>query len=254
MSHEELQELLALYALDALEAREKAELEAHLATCESCRAELDELLLAAAGIGLSVDAVAPPPSVKARIGTAIATAPAVPAPAAPVAAEVIRPARFWTPVTSIVSFAAAAAIVVLSMYAWGLSERVRTIEAQLAEKRNLADFLSSADTSTVILAGTNEAPKARLKLVYDRKSGRAILFGYDMPPPPAGKAYQIWFITGGKPLAGRVFDPGAAGHGWWPEQVPPDGRDAAVFAVTLEPADGVSSPTGPMFLKSVALS
>lgn len=251
MSHEELQELLALHALDALDPREAAELEAHLATCESCPAELDGLRASAGAIGLAVDPVAPPPDLRARILAQVMEQ----SPAERRTAEVIRPpARFWRPVAAIASLAAAAVIVVLSMYAWGLAERVRTIEGQLTEKRNLADFLSSPDTATIVLAGTNEAPKARLKLAYDRSSGHAVLFGYDLPQPPQGKAYQIWFITGGKPLPGRVFDPGPAGKGWWPEQVPADGRDASVFAVTLEPADGVSSPTGPMFLKSVSLS
>lgn len=250
MSHEELQELLALHALDALAPSEAAELETHLATCASCRKELDELRITAGAIGMAVEPVAPAPELRARILARVGTPPT-----APRAAEVVRPpASFWRPLAGLASFAAAAVIVALSMYALGLTERVRTIEGQLAEKRELADFLSSPDTATVILAGTDEAPKARLKLAYDRRTGHAVLFGYDLPPPPAGKAYQMWFITGGRPLPGRVFDPGATGRGWWPEQVPPDGRDASVFAVTLEPADGVSSPTGPMFLKSVSLS
>jgi anti-sigma-K factor RskA len=251
MSHEELQELLALYALEALDPGEVAELEAHLATCETCPAELDELRIVAGAIGLAADPVAPPAELRERILAQVAA----PRPAARPTAEVIRPAAgFWKPVAALISLAAAAAIVALSMYALGLAERVRAIEGQLAEKRGLAEFLSSADTATVVLAGTDEAPKARLKLAYDRRTGRAFLFGYDLPQPPAGKAYQLWFISGGKPLPGRVFDPGATGHGWWPEEVPADGRDASVFAVTLEPADGVSSPTGPMFLKSVSLS
>lgn len=161
---------------------------------------------------------------------------------------------FWRRVALSGGLAAATWIAALLMYAWGLAARVRIIEAQLAEQRELAQFLTSPDTATVTLAGTEQAPKARLKLAYDRRTGRALLFGYDLPPVPAGKAYQMWFIVGGQALPGRVFDPGPAGAGWWSERLPPEGRDASVFAVTLEPSDGVSSPSGPMMLKSVSLS
>lgn len=178
-----------------------------------------------------------------------------PAGIRPAREALVRPRRsFWRPVALSGGLAAAAGIAALLMYAWGLTTRVQTIESQLTQQRDVAQFLASPDTATIMLAGTEQAPKARVKLAYDRRTGRALLFGYDLPPVPAGKAYQIWFIAGGKLLPGRVFDPGPTGAGWWSEQVPIEGRDASVFAVTLEPSDGVSSPTGPMVLKSVSLS
>jgi anti-sigma-K factor RskA len=150
--------------------------------------------------------------------------------------------------------AAAAAVIALTMYASGLAARVRAIETQLAAEREVARFLASPDTATILLAGTEQASKARLKIAYDRRTGRALLFGYEVPPAPEGKGYQLWFIAGGKPLPGLVFEPDVTGRGRWSEEVPPEGRGASVFAVTLEPADGVTTPTGPMILKSVSLS
>ena len=91
---------------------------------------------------------------------------------------------------------AAAAVVALTMYALGLAARVRAMESHLAAERDMARFLASPDTATIVLAGTEQAPKARLKLAYDRSSGRALLFGYDVPPAPEGKSYQLWFIAG----------------------------------------------------------
>ena len=152
------------------------------------------------------------------------------------------------------TLAAAGVITACAMYALGLASRVQSIEGELALQRDLATFLTSPETATVVLAGTEEAPAARLKLAYDRRSGRALLFGYDLPLPPAGEAYQLWFIPGGTPLPGRVFAPDATGRGSWNEEVPAEGRDASVFAVTREPAGGVAVPTGPMLLKSVSLS
>ena len=40
MEHNAYNELTAAYALDALDAHEREDYEAHLAQCESCRAEL----------------------------------------------------------------------------------------------------------------------------------------------------------------------------------------------------------------------
>ena len=55
MSHEEASELLGAYALDAVDGDELDALEAHLATCPRCRAELDSLREVAAAIGNSVE-------------------------------------------------------------------------------------------------------------------------------------------------------------------------------------------------------
>ena len=57
MNHQEYQDLLALHALDALDASDARALDEHLATCEQCRHELDELrnaagLLAHAELGI----------------------------------------------------------------------------------------------------------------------------------------------------------------------------------------------------------
>ncbi|MET0152320.1 MAG: anti-sigma factor [Candidatus Binatia bacterium] len=169
--------------------------------------------------------------------------------------EIVRPALgFWASVAAVTVLLAVGAVAACAMYALGLFARARALEAELTVQRGLAAFLSSPETATIVLAGTEVAPKARLKLSYDRSSGRAVLFGYDLPPPEAGRAYQLWFIAGGTPRPGRVFAPDATGRGSWNENVPPEGRDASVFAVTLEPASGVAVPSGPMILKSVSFS
>ncbi|HEX8423325.1 MAG TPA: anti-sigma factor, partial [Pyrinomonadaceae bacterium] len=104
------------------------------------------------------------------------------------------------------------------------------------------------------LSGTKVAERARARLTFDARTGRAMLMAADLPPAPTGKAYQLWFIAEGKPpMPGSVFQPDARGHAEMHETIPPEGRsDAAVFAVTLEPAGGVSAPTGEMYLKSSA--
>ncbi len=98
------------------------------------------------------------------------------------------------------------------------------------------------------LTGTNEAPQARGQLVYDRQSGRATLYAYDLAPAPSGKVYQLWFIAGGKPISGGVFITNAAGRVVVTRQMPVEARNASDFAITLEPQGGVSAPTGKKYL------
>lgn len=242
MTHDELRELLPLAAFDSLESPDRRALEAHLASCSTCPAELAALSETVGWIGVSVAPVAPPPGLRDRIFER-----ALPRP---------RGSRRSVSRTlgTAAGLAAAAAIVALGMYAWGVASRLGAVKSQLVVERDTAAFLASPDTAIIVLAGTEDAPKARLKLAYDRRTGRALLFGFDLPPAPEGKGYQLWFITGGKPLPGRVFEPDATGRGWWSDEVPPEGRGASVFAVTVEPASGVPAPTGPMVLKSVSVS
>ncbi len=67
MNHEEYKDLLALEALHSLDEAEAALLHEHLAACDECCRELVELHDAAALLALSVDQVAPPETLRARI-------------------------------------------------------------------------------------------------------------------------------------------------------------------------------------------
>ena len=99
------------------------------------------------------------------------------------------------------------------------------------------------------LAGTNMAPGAHATLAFD-KNGRAMLMTNGLPAAPAGMAYQLWFIKDNKKMPGKVFNPDAAGNGMFEDQIPAGAREAAVYAVTLEPKTGVPVPTGSIYLVS----
>lgn len=105
-----------------------------------------------------------------------------------------------------------------------------------------------AASAVALLAGTGVAPQARGRLVYDRQSGRATLYASNLPPLPSGKAYQLWFIVGGRPISGGVFKTDATGRAVLQRQMPTEARNASEFAVTLEPQGGVSAPTGEKYL------
>jgi anti-sigma-K factor RskA len=78
-----------------------------------------------------------------------------------------------------------------------------------------------------------------------------VLLANGLPPAPAGKEYQLWFIVGSNaPMPGKTFAPDDAGHGRLRDQVPQHALDSAVFAITLEPAGGSPAPTSQIYLSS----
>ena len=104
------------------------------------------------------------------------------------------------------------------------------------------------------LAGTKDAPPtAHATVAYDRATRRAVLISSGLPPAPAGKAYQVWYIDGAKPpVPGGTFKPNVDSRGFLSDRIPAEGQAAQTFAVTLEPEGGVPAPTGKMYLLSAA--
>ncbi|MBA3714287.1 MAG: anti-sigma factor [Pyrinomonadaceae bacterium] len=133
-----------------------------------------------------------------------------------------------------------------------LTRRSGDLQNELARRREADSLITAPGSRAVALAGTKAAPGATAKLIYDRQSGNVALFAYDLPPAPPGKTYQLWLIAGGKPQSAGVFTTDREGRAVLRSQVPRGGRNASVFAVTLEPAGGVSAPTGDKYLLSPA--
>jgi hypothetical protein len=133
-----------------------------------------------------------------------------------------------------------------------LSGRVESMQGELAQARENSSLLNAPDTTLRVMAGTKIAPQARATLAIDRRTGQTILYTSELPQAPAGKAYQLWFIADGKPLPGRVFTVDAQGRATLKDQAPPEGRQATLFAITLEPESGTQSPTGEKYLVSNA--
>ena len=132
-----------------------------------------------------------------------------------------------------------------------LRGQVQEAKNQLARLHEAIELVAAPGTRMSELTGTSEMPGAHATLAFD-KNGRAILMAKGLPPPPAGKAYQLWFIAGGRPMPGKVFSTDSSGAGMVNDQVPAEALNAAVFAITLEPENGVQQPTGPMYLKSTS--
>lgn len=276
MSHQEYQELLTLHALGALDASDRVKIEDHLQGCSDCRAELIELRDGAALLAHAAPAAEPSADVRTRILDQARREPRVQTVREASASVIPFKARTETSVwATALRLAAAIAFVALLIGVVVLWQRdVRTrqelarlsqqVEQQnseltrnreaLAHQREAFELLNAPGMKKMELAGTQTAKAARGTFVYDRNTGRAMLLTAGLPAAPAGMAYEVWFIPKGRaPMPGKTFNVDAGGQSMMMDHVPPEARDNAVIAITLEPKSGSASPTGAIYLASPAL-
>jgi anti-sigma-K factor RskA len=67
-----------------------------------------------------------------------------------------------------------------------------------------------------------------------------------LPPPAAGRGYQVWFVTAAGPVSAGMLGPATAAGAELGSASMPAGVEAV--AITLEPATGMPQPTGAQVL------
>lgn len=274
MTHEDYKELLAAKVLSALDAADARALNTHLEGCADCQSEMVELADTATFLAFQAEPLEPSTKVRERILASVRDEVRAEFRSDRVSPEVSRrdgnllaferPARnIWSSLGSFGALAATFAFVALIIALAILWQKNRTTQSELARlkaemnqaqaqldyEHAMAELLTSPDGHMAKLTGTNVAPGAHAMLAYD-KSGHAMLMAKGLPSAPEGMAYQLWYIKDNKKMPGKVFSPDAAGNGTLEDQIPAVARDAAVFAITLEPKGGVQVPTGSIYLLS----
>ena len=269
-AHEPFDELVAGHVLGALEGEDASRFAAHLAGgCAACeRAVIDyqeALARAAAAVREAPPArvrhallrrVGEAPARRARVGRALAWTASM-ALAAGIAAVV---SGSWVRArldqlageTAGLRAELAAQVQTVSELRRKLDEQEKTltlVKAQAAEQERTLALLGDPETRLVSLAGLAPHPQAQGRIIWNARAG-GLLVAADLPPPPAGKIYELWAIAGGKPLPAGLFTVDAEGKGSLAVAPLPGVATVDVFAVTLEPAEGVQSPTGAMYLAS----
>ncbi len=166
-----------------------------------------------AAIGLAVEPVAPPAGLRERILSA--AEPRIP---------VLTPQRRRLPWSLL-----AAAMVLISVAAFLLGQTLHR---------------EAVSGPTVFAMAGRGAVQGAAAKVTDLKADRIAVVEFNgMPPPPAGKVYELWLITAdGRADAAGVFVPDSTGHTVVVVDRSLEGY--AVMAVTVETGpSGVSSPT-----------
>jgi anti-sigma-K factor RskA len=251
MSHDEASDLLGVYALDAVDGPELAELEAHLATCPRCRAELDSLHEVAAALGNSVEPL--PEGLWSTIASRLPERPGdeEPPPMPRLATESRSPfrpppdrrqRRRRTAVATLgaLAVAAAAVAVVLGIGLVRADNRVSGLQAAAAHQSStVAGALRTPGHRLVDLDASSHMQVAQFVVVPD---GRGYLVSSKLPPLSTNQTYQLWGIVGSRPVSLGLLG---------------DRPNQAVFtmagsnrpsrlSITAEPSGGSVIPTGPI--------
>src|SRR5262249_11446145 len=128
------------------------------------------------------------------------------------------------------------------------AERDRIAKELDSEKKAKEDIYASLtnDSRIVSMIG-DETPQANAKIVWDKKNQVWKIFIFDLPAPPSGKSYQLWWVANNQKISAKVFSTETV----LTVVLPPQALDGlALTAVTLEPKGGSPQPTGKFYLKA----
>lgn len=160
----------------------------------------------------------------------------------------------------IVAAAAIIAAVVLGLEDSTLQGRLNKNNAQVAQLstqvqqaqglQKLMDALTSPDTQQVTLTETRHLARPVGHASYLSRSGALVFVGSNLRPVPAGKAYELWLIPadGHAPIPAGLFRPDANGSASVVMPPLPQGVKAKAFGVTIESAQGSTTPTLPIVM------
>jgi anti-sigma-K factor RskA len=223
--HERWEDTAGTYVLGALPDDEKAGFEAHLALCPACRAEADDLSVAAEMLPVSVPALKPSPALKARIMAEVEREASLLASASGHEADRAPRRRFsWRlswPSGAVAALACAALLVGLGVgaLAFGGGSSGRTVPFKTAPAL--------------------QAASAELEINGDK----ATLVANHLPAPPGGKVYMVWLQRPGEAPqpTSALFTPRADGSATAAVTGDLDGVQNVM--VSAEPLGGSTSPT-----------
>lgn len=237
--HSYWQDLLGAYVLGSVSPHERREVEAHLATCEACRAEAAELRAVVLALPLSVEEREPSPALYERIQASVRQEidanprpegdrePWRPTPGFNQRPRRLQPAWFqaaapWAAVLLL--------FISLGMFVWNLQLR------QSIHQQPQAVSISLEPTSVASGAG------GQLTYLKDRQV--MILQLQGLPKLQPGQVYQVWLIRGSTPVSAGVFNGSDTRYA-----IAASISEYQALAITNEPGPlGSTAPTGEKFI------
>ena len=263
--HETIGAMLDEYALGQLSQDGRRTVEMHLRDCDTCAADLRELAVVMEGLAHSLDPMTPPPALKQRVMSSLASQPQEPA------RTVVEPNVVAIPPKGVKirrgvhpGWLAAAAVVILglgvALYSVDATRRlliddVQEAQAAVADLQRRLDLnaeqadlavsiLTATDMQPVAMSGKENATGSTARAYWSPTRGLLIVAN-DLPMPPPGRIYQVWVIGGGTPFSAGLLGEQGVGRGMLiappPRGVAPG---AVTVAVTDEPPGGLPAPSG----------
>lgn len=186
-AHEQLSELIGAYALGAVSESERAAVDAHLATCEICQAELASYGPAVANMQLAAEGTEPS-ALLDRLGVAVSTG---------------RSGRRWT-------WRVAIFALVVMVFTLGVATILRYQDDQAVRDR-----LAVAEHRLALLDVANQPGAQRVRLTGSGRfadlvvlpDGRGVFWSDNLAPLAGGRTYQLWTEVGGALVATTDLGP-----------------------------------------------
>ena len=119
---------------------------------------------------------------------------------------------------------------------------VQELQDSLQIERNYADFILHEATEQVLLAGTDNYPRAKVKVFYNDELNEFIVKRDDLPSKKSNSDFQLWAIADGTPVdLGVLDDELILSNRIGIEKI--NKLNVQAFAITIEPKGGSVSPT-----------
>ena len=232
-------ENIPAYALGALDAEEASALEAHLRTCDSCRAELAGYQRISTGLLSAVPPRAPRPTLKRDLQKALQSQ-----------VKSTRTQMKWSlnRMAVVAVFVLLIGVNIISVYEiYSLKQEQTELDGQYGSQQSAIAMLAYPSTQTI---GFEQAGISG-SLLVDKKRDLLAVFAWNVPPAPTGKIYQMWLIDPKQDrTSGGFLIPEARQPFVMTVIKPPQPLTGFVgLGVTLEPLGGSPKPTGPKVLR-----
>ncbi|MFE3328090.1 anti-sigma factor domain-containing protein [Streptomyces sp. NPDC059176] len=234
---EELHTLTGAYALDALPRGEHGAVEAHLVHCAPCREEVAGFTVTANRLAAAVRTPAPRAmreSVMHGIDSVRQLPPRVDTTDQRRTSVFSRTGRIGP---LLVAASVVATLSLAGVAAWQHQQSTdsqRRARQSVRQLEDLTSVVSAPDARTVRGRTTNGATTS---VIASRRLGKAVFVSADLPEPPSGKTYQLWYAQRGAMHPGGLLrhDGAVAIRG--------NLADADAVGLTLEPDGGSPQPT-----------
>jgi len=196
-THHEIEELLGAYALDAVDPDEAATVEAHLAGCPRCRAEVEAHREVASLLSTGTTAAAPE-GVWDRIAADLGEVP----PPVPIEVALDRrraraaraPVRTRGLLTGVAAAAAVVVIAVMGVVLVDQRDDLDDLEGQVAAAQDggrLTELAGDPSTRVVDLQGDADGARA-----FVGPDGDSVLVATALPGLDGDRTYQLWGLPG----------------------------------------------------------
>ncbi|MBZ5534879.1 MAG: anti-sigma factor [Acidobacteriia bacterium] len=250
MDCKESKEAMGLYVVGALALDEVRELEEHIEHCPTCKVERAADEQAYALLPFALDGPSPPASARRALLDRLEEERSTRRVEARGLNFLLRPAFAYVLL----------ALTVLAIALVGFQEHQRysrqiaaaraeidTLRSQIDLTQAQLALIQAPDTTVLNLAGQPVHPEAVGKLFWNKSRKIWLVYIFQLPAPPSGKAYELWFLTRKNPVQAGMISSDSQGNGFAQISIP-EGVEPISAAVSLEPEQGVSAPTGAIYL------